>query len=234
MVFDTTQLWGYIYIVLGALAFAFIPGVSRISNWFTTIVHETGHGLMSIILPGIKLGSFRLHNNGSGETGSFHAYNPFSRLSRIIELFAGYSFPIYLGISLIVSATLFDNTKFGIIALAGMGVLMLLYIRNWFGIVILVVYFAFLFAWYAMAGHVLNSHYVIIFMGATFLIRGICDIITAAKLVYGDYPEAVTDFHLLQEAAFFPAKAWFVIYILIQIVIITLFFVNLPIDISIV
>jgi len=233
MTFHTENILDYLLLFAGVLVVVFVPYISRVASWFVTIVHETGHGVMSIILPGVSLSSFKLHSNGAGESGSSHQVGPFYKLSRIIELFSGYSFPIYLGTAMIAAAALFDNTTFGVIVLVAMGVLTLVYLRNWFGLLILVVYFSVLFVLWALRMH-LNEEYVIVFMGLLFLVRGLYDLISASVLVFGEYDESGSDFHLLEEETHIPAKFWYVFYILFQFMVVVGFYLVVPIDISIV
>ena len=61
---DNLQL--FLVSFVAGVAFALIPGVRRVAQWMTTLVHEIGHALLAIPFGGRPTG-IELHMNGSGE-----------------------------------------------------------------------------------------------------------------------------------------------------------------------
>jgi hypothetical protein len=232
MIFVQNNTLAYLALFAGVLAVSFVPFISRVSTWFVTIVHEIGHALTALVLQG-RIVAIRLHSDGGGDTQTSHHVNPLYKIVRIIELFAGYSFPIYLGASLIVSSVLYNNSTYGTVVLLAIGLITLIFLRNWFGLIILFVYFS-VFSIFWVTRLYLNEDYFIAFMGGVFLVKGLADLVTAAIQTFDNGSEAWTDFHFLEDEYFFSAKFWYVCFILVQICLIIAFFHFVPIDIQVV
>lgn len=219
-----------IFITIGAaLLCAFTPYVRKIFVWFTTIMHEMGHAFFSLITGGGITG-IKLHLNGSGVTHTTHTVGT-AWFTRKIVLFAGYATPIYLGISIIYfSYKGYSQVMFYI--LVGVAALTLIFIRNIAGLLITLLYIGALLA----VSFIQQGAYemvAVFFFGVILFVRGVWDLIMAGYMVFTmpahgeDSPG--TDFHILnsESALRIPAKAWYVSYILINIVILSLIFVNM-------
>jgi hypothetical protein len=115
--------------VLGAGAIVLLPPVWRLARHFITIVHEGGHGIVAV-LSGRRLGGIRLHSDTSGLTVS--RGRP-SGPGMIFTLLAGYPAAALLGLG---AAWLLSRGHYaGLLwALLAALALLLLQIRNWFGL----------------------------------------------------------------------------------------------------
>lgn len=108
-----------------------VPRVWSVTRHLVTLVHEAGHAVVAI-LTGRRLGAIRLHSDTSGLTVS--SGRP-RGLGMIATAGAGYLAPAVLGLAAVV---LVDRGRTPWALYAGLGTLalMLLYIRNWFGLVV--------------------------------------------------------------------------------------------------
>jgi len=99
-----------------------------------TLVHESGHALVALTT-GRRLNSITLHSDTSGLTvSSGRQTGP----GMIATAAAGYLAPAVLGL-LIAALVQFDRTMWALwFALAALA-LMLLYIRNWFGLLVVAI-----------------------------------------------------------------------------------------------
>ncbi len=107
------------------------PPVWRLTRHLVTLVHEAGHALVAV-LTGRRLNAIRLHTDTSGLTLSTgKPRGP----GMVATAAAGYLAPAALGLG---SVALVRAGETGIALYAGLGVLalMLLFIRNWFGLLV--------------------------------------------------------------------------------------------------
>lgn len=116
--------------LLGA-ALALVPPIWHYSRHVVTLVHEAGHAVVAL-LTGRRLNAIRLHSDTSGLTiSSGRPRGP----GMIVMVAAGYLAPSVLGLVCIVLVAA-DQTAWalwtGLITLA----LMLLHVRNWFGLLV--------------------------------------------------------------------------------------------------
>lgn len=209
---------GTTYLVILGLAIAciFIPYIRKVAEWFITIVHEMGHGIFALLLGG-GIGAIKLHPDGSGSTATYQRRGLFAKPINRIVLFAGYSFPIYLGASLILTA-MAGNTLYGTVALIAMGILTFIFLRNWFGFLIIIIYGGMLALFYAFPTY-LGEEKLILFLGFFFVVRGIYDIIVVANSVFRTHEEeGQSDFHILAADSWFPAQVWYILFVTIQVV----------------
>lgn len=215
---DPFNVWVLTFTFVAVGVFMFTPYVKSVATWFVTIIHEFGHAVFSLLtLNGIS--AIKLHRDGSGSTATLHSAGLFSRLTRIIVLFAGYTAPIYLGFALI-TLNVNEQSLVAFYIVVGIGLLTLVFLRSWFGIIILAVYFLSLF----FALTVNNAQFLpvfINFLGILFLVGGIKDLVKVAGPVFlrNKYEmSASSDFHILQEESIFriPAQVWYVFYVLIN------------------
>ncbi|KGJ73535.1 membrane protein [Cryobacterium roopkundense] len=115
--------------IVAAAVIVFVPGSWRIARHGVTIVHEGGHGAAAT-LSGRRLSGIRLHSDTSGLTVSRgRPRGP----GMVFTLIAGYPAPALLGLG---SAVLLGRGyDVGLLwALLAALVLVLVQIRNWFGL----------------------------------------------------------------------------------------------------
>ena len=200
------------FAIVGILTLAciFVPFVRRVSEWFVTIIHEVGHAVASVATGG-GIHSIKLRMNGGGETTTLNSVGFFSWFRRVFVLFAGYNTPIFLGL-LLVWGVRSGHTQVMFYILLGTALLTLIFIRNFFGLLIVILYFLFL-----GLGMVISQAFflpaVLVFFGLLLTVRGIVDLILAGRLVFVDN-HGGTDFDLLADSSIIriPAKVWYVIY----------------------
>lgn len=118
-------------LVTGAIALAvvLVTPVWRVARHVITIAHEGGHGIMAL-LSGRKLSGIRLHSDTSGLTVS--SGRP-RGLGMILTAAAGYVAPALMGLG--AAAMLGAGYAVGLLwLLVLLLALLLLQIRNWFGL----------------------------------------------------------------------------------------------------
>jgi len=117
--------------VATALALVVLPPVWRTTRHLVTLVHEAGHAVVAV-LTGRRLNGIRLHSDTSGLTVS--SGKP-RGAGMIATAAAGYLAPAALGLGsvLLVDA---GHTPWALYAGLVTLALMLVYIRNWFGLVV--------------------------------------------------------------------------------------------------
>lgn len=116
---------------LGGAALALIPPVWHFSRHVVTLVHEAGHAMVAL-LTGRRLNAVRLHSDTSGHTiSSGRPRGP----GMVAMAAAGYLAPSALGLG---SIWLVDagHTAWALWAALITLALMLLYVRNWFGLLV--------------------------------------------------------------------------------------------------
>jgi hypothetical protein len=115
--------------VAAAAAIVLFPPVWRLARHAITIVHEGGHGVVAVLC-GRRLGGIRLHSDTSGLTVS--RGRP-SGPGMIFTLLAGYPAPALLGLG--AAWLLSRGYDVGLLwALLAALALLLVQIRNWFGL----------------------------------------------------------------------------------------------------
>jgi len=115
--------------VAGAAAIALFPPAWRLARHAITIVHEGGHGVVAV-LSGRRLGGIRLHSDTSGLTVS--RGRP-SGPGMIFTLLAGYPAAALLGLGAAWLLSLGYDVGLLWTLLAALA-LLLIQIRNWFGL----------------------------------------------------------------------------------------------------
>lgn len=216
------------FAIIGILTLAsvFVPYVRRVSEWFVTIIHEVGHAVASVVTLG-GVHSIKLRMNGAGETTTLNSSGFFSWFRRVFVLFAGYGSPIFFGL-LLIWGVRNNQTQVMFYVLLGTALLTLIFIRNFFGLLIVALYFVFLGVGIAIAqAYFLPA--VLVFFGLLLTVRGVVDLVVAGKLVFIDN-HGGTDFDLLSESTIIriPAKVWYVLYVTLLTVpfVATLIFVS--------
>ena len=120
--------------VVAGLLLVLLPGTWHTVRHAVTVVHEGGHGLAAV-LTGRRLTGIRLHSDTSGLTVS---KGPRTGPGMIITLLAGYTAPAIaaLGAAWLLSAGYAAGLLWALLLLLA---LMLVQIRNWFGLWVVLV-----------------------------------------------------------------------------------------------
>lgn len=213
----------YVSTLILACLFTFTPYLKKLTEWFIVIIHELGHGFVALLFGG-GISGIRLNSDGSGSANTTHRQTSLYKIGRTATLFAGYSFPIYFGAALLISVFL-GHAETGIIILISIGIITLIFLRNFFGYIIILTYLLFLILTNFFIPYV-ETAYLVAFMGFLFMVRGIVDLIQIAPVVFNKNSHAESDFHILaQESSFISSpKIWFILFIITQIVFITVSF----------
>jgi len=112
-----------------ALLLVWVPGAWPITRHVVTIAHEAAHGLVAL-LSGRRLNGIQLHSDTSGLTVS---EGRTSGPGMILTTAAGYLGPAALGLA--AAAMLANHRAVGLLwALLILLVLLLIQVRNWFGL----------------------------------------------------------------------------------------------------
>jgi len=192
-----------------ALAISFIPKVKYLAQTLGTITHELGHAV--VVMPfGGRLQGIKLRLNTEGEAVvAIPRYSfPFYHLLRIVNLFAGYSAPLYL--SLLLYVCLVNEWYLGLTITFGvMSLLILFFIRNWFGLLIAVM-FAGLNALFIVVLPEYIDEYALT-VAVMLLIRGLVDIYDVARWTFKNKLEH-SDFTIAAKELHGTPQLWFVLF----------------------
>jgi Peptidase M50B-like len=121
-----TVLWGT---AAASALLVLSPALWRLTRHVVTIAHEGAHGLVALTA-GRRLSGIRLHSDTSGLTVS--AGRP-AGLGMVLTLVAGYTGPGLFGLA--AAALLAAGHAVGLLwALLGLLALLLVQIRNWYGL----------------------------------------------------------------------------------------------------
>jgi hypothetical protein len=142
---DALPLW----LALAVAVLAVLPPVWRHSRHAVTIVHEAGHGFAATVT-GRRLSGIRLHSDTSGVTVSVGRPRG---AGMALTLLAGYPAPALIGLGT-AWLTGIGHAAAALWALLLLVVLVLIQIRNWFGLWSVLVTAALLIAvtWWAPSG----------------------------------------------------------------------------------
>ena len=210
------DLWTFWITSIIVIFCAFLPYVRRVSEWFTTLIHEIGHAIFSVITGG-GIHSIKLRANGSGETHTLSSLDLFTWFRRVIVLFAGYLTPIFFGLLLIWGVKNgYAQTMFYV--LLGTAIVTLLFIRNFFGILIVTIYLGFLFLGVFVLGGIYLPT-IIYGFGLLLFIRGYYDLIMVGRMVFKKRTGNESDFDFLADSTFIsiPAPVWYVVYAILVV-----------------
>jgi len=210
-------------ILIGVLAVVFVPFVSKVAEWFTTLIHEVGHGIIAVPFGG-RVGGIHLHSDGSGHADTQYS-GFFVTPVRIFSLLMGYAFPVYLGVSLLITAY-YKNVNVGSWILGIIGLILLFSIRSWFGFLIVLVYEALFLYYFHSSISAESTIDFMVFAGFLFTIRGLIDIVMVGLNVFEDQVDGESDFHILEEEVFFPPKFWYIFFLVLHAAILTFFFLK--------
>lgn len=176
-------------------------------------------------MQGIKL---RLTTEGEAIVSIPRWPFPFYHMVRILNLFAGYSAPVYLSLFFILCASN-DWLLAAKIALGAMCILIVLFIRNAFGFLMALCFAALNF----VMNYLLADYFpeYILTLAFILLIRGIIDIYMAGKWTFGRKLES-SDFVLASDELFGPPQLWYVLFCLFHIPVMALSMLILLSDLS--
>lgn len=199
----------WIWALLG-LALAFLPYVRKASTYYSTLIHEIGHGVSSLNPVG-GLGGISISPDSSGENQvSYRSGGLLFIPIRIGSLMAGYAAPIYAGI-LFIATTVLDLGDVFRWVISIICALTLLAIRNLFGALIILLHAAF---WAGMVFFdILPLYPTLTVLGFILISRGFHDYFQVAKYSFvPKYKGLGTDFDLLQQEFLLPRQVWFVLF----------------------
>lgn len=210
--------------IIACVAFACVlwKPTARISKYLTTLFHEVGHAFVALILGG-RIQHIKIQPNGSGVTSTAHAVNLKYKIVRILELLAGYSFPVNTGVILVGLGFIGVDPLYMLAFVGLVAGFTLLFIRNFFGLLVVFSYAAFAFAGY-IARDIVPVNYTIAFIAFILIFGGIKDIKDVTWINFSSQynPDNKNDFNFLRDETFIPARIWNIGFILSEIVIITL------------
>ena len=208
--------------VLVGVVLPFVPVLGRVARIAATIVHEVGHCVVVVPFGGRieRIDRIDLHPDGSGEAWVRLGRVPgaIRWLVRIVNLFAGYSAPLWAGV-LLVTGALQSSRWLPVGVLAEVGLVALAFVRNWFGLLVVVGFDA-LALWVALRPSEATV-LVVAAVGAAFLADGLRSLVHVARwLLTG--ARVQTDFHIAAAEMRVPAALWFVLFVLVNAVVVWL------------
>jgi len=201
-------------LLIGAVL-PFVPVVGRVARIAATVAHEVGHCVVVVPFGG-RIRRIELHADGSGEAWVQLGRVPGAVrwLVRIVNLFAGYNAPLWAGV-LLVTGALTGSRWLPVAVLGVVGVVALLFVRNWFGLLV-VVGFDVLALWVALRPSD-TTLLVVAAVGAAFVVDGLRSLVQVAGwLATG--ARVQTDFHIAAAEMRLPATLWFVLFLLVDAV----------------
>ncbi|MBF4608493.1 M50 family metallopeptidase [Curtobacterium sp. VKM Ac-1393] len=202
----------FVALVVGALL-PFLPLVGRVARIAATIAHEVGHCIVVVPFGG-RIQRIDLHPDGSGEAWVQLGRLPggIRWLVRILNLYAGYSAPLWAGV-LLVTGVLHGSRWLPVAVLGVIGLVALVFVRNWFGLLV-VLGFDVLALWVALRPSE-TTVLVVAAVGAFFVVDGLRSVVQVARwLLTG--ARVQTDFHIAAAEMRVPAGVWFVLFVLVN------------------
>ncbi|ROQ38203.1 peptidase M50B-like protein [Frondihabitans sp. PhB188] len=197
-------------LVVGAVL-VLLPATWHTVRHAVTVVHEGGHGLAAVVT-GRRLTGIRLHSDTSGLTVS---KGPRSGPGMVMTLLAGYTAPALaaLGASWMLSRGYSAGLLWSLLLVLA---LMLVQIRNWFGLWVILVGAAIVFGvtwfapteWQLVFGHVLT---VVLGLGA---LRAAMELQTSRRRTRSGQSDA----DQLARLTRIPGLFWVFVYVLVAVV----------------
>ncbi|MGN6409081.1 MAG: M50 family metallopeptidase [Curtobacterium sp.] len=191
----------------------FVPFVGRVARIAATIAHEVGHAVVVVPFGG-RIQRIELHPDGSGEAWVQLGRVPraIRWLVRIVNLYAGYSAPLWAGV-LLVTGVLHGSRWVPVVVLGVIGLVALAFVRNWFGILVVLGFDA-LALWVALRPSE-TTVLVVAAVGAFFVVDGLRSVVQVARwLATG--ARVQTDFHIAAAEMRVPATMWFVLFLAVN------------------
>ncbi len=198
---------------VAGLLFSLIPKIRYFATVLTTICHELGHAV--VVFPfggrlrGIKL---RLNTEGEAQVSLPVRKFPFSQIIRTLNLFAGYSAPLFTALLLVV-AVQYKWSMFLTILFVIASVLVTLFIRNWFGVLIVLGFVAVNVMFVFFATEYLYAYSI--FLATVFVVRGVYDIYQIGGWTMKGVADH-SDFTLAADEMGGSAKGWYVTFVVTQ------------------
>lgn len=202
----------FVAILVGAVL-PFVPLVGRVARIAATIAHEVGHAVVVVPFGG-QIRRIELRPDGSGEAWVQLGGVPagLRGLVRVLNLYAGYSAPLWAG-TLLLTGVLHGSRWLPVAVLGVVGIVALLFIRNWFGLLVVVGFDA-LALWVALRPSELTV-LVVAAVGALFVVDGLRSVAQVARwLLTG--ARVQTDFHIAAAEMRVPAAVWFVLFVAVN------------------
>lgn len=209
----------WVAITVGVLL-AFLPYVRKASSYYSTLIHEIGHGV-SALNPTGGLGGISLRPDTSGENQvSYRSGGLFYLPIRVASLMAGYAAPIYVG-ALFYLVAIFELDEIFKYVMLIVCALTLLAIRNLFGALVILLHACF---WViTLIFGLVPLTPALITLGTILLARGLLDVVGVTKYSFvPKYKGMGTDFDLLQDEFFLPRQVWCVLFYITHITLISL------------
>ncbi len=208
---DAPPVWVMIACLAAAAAAVLYAPVWRWSRGLVTIAHEGGHALMAVLMRR-RLTGIRLHADTSGLT--FSRGRP-TGFGAAMTLFAGYIAPAALGL---MAAALTGAGRIVLLLWITLALLaiMLIFIRNWYGALALIVVGAGVFAatWYGNA--IVQT--VAAYLGAWLLLLGaVKPVMELGSRRRGGRGRGQSDADQLAGITPLPAGAWIFLFTLVTI-----------------
>ena len=208
--------------IIGCVALACIlwKPSAKIFKYLTTLFHEVGHACVALLLGG-HIQHIKIQPNGSGVTSTAHAITLKYKIVRILELLAGYSFPVNTGVVLLGLGIIGVDPLFMLVFVGLVAGFTLLFIRNFFGLLVVFSYAVIAFAGYFFRD-VIPVNYTISFLAFILIFGGIKDIQNVTKMTFSNQNDK-NDFHFLRDETLIPARIWNIGFIISEVIVIALF-----------
>jgi hypothetical protein len=202
----------FVAVLVGAVL-PFVPVVGRVARIAATIAHEVGHCVVVVPFGG-RIRRIDLRPDGSGEAWVQLGGVPggIRWLVRVLNLYAGYSAPLWAG-TLLVTGVLHGSRWLPVVVLGVIGLVALVFVRNWFGLLVVVGFDA-LALWVALRPSEATV-LVVAAVGALFVVDGLRSVVQVARwLATG--ARVQTDFHIAADEMRLPATLWFLLFVLVN------------------
>lgn len=158
-------------------------------RFFETIIHEFGHAAVGVLL-GQKLTGFKIRYDTSGETNTLtYGYG----LRGLLTHLAGYPTPILLGVLTIYYSVFYGASVVFIWVYTAISFTVLLFVRNWFGLVPVAVMSALLISSFILNKPEYNS-IIILTLAVTLVLGGIRSIISLWRKPEGSDAELIVQY----------------------------------------
>jgi len=204
-------------IALLALGLALWRPSTKLLKYLMTLFHEVGHAAIALLLGG-RIQHIKIQPDGSGVTSTAHTISLRYKLVRIVELLAGYSFPLNIGVILLGLGLIGVDPIFMLGFTALVSLFTLLFVRNLFGLLVVLVYSALPITAYVLKDAI-PINYTISLIAFLLIFGGVRDIKDATRMTFSrqnNKDNNNNDFHLLRDETLVPAKIWNVGFILCE------------------
>lgn len=193
-----------------AVALVLVPPAWKVTRHGITIVHEGGHGLVAA-LGGRRLQGIRLHSDTSGLTVS--RGKP-SGLGMVLTLLAGYTAPALLGLG--AAWMLSRGHDIGLLwALLAALALLLVQIRNWFGLWSVAVTAALVFAVTWFGSPTVQSVFALLV--TAFLLLGALRTVVELQATRSRRGGSASDADQLARLSHLPGLLWVVVFFAVAV-----------------